>query len=386
MTDRRILLFSPLEGRDPASGDTSYTQALLDDPPPGVVYTTYQDAIADGTVRVRGRKPWHAPRSPTDLAVFGLRLVESGLRRSGVMFRESNWFVTVEPGAFDLIHQHLFPVRQLGTRIPVVSSAGYPLAELYRFREGWSTRRIAVAVAAESTAARLFEVHVPWLHPVGGGVMTVFGERFRSWLIARGVEPGRVLIASTAFPDLDLARSHSDGRTLGFIGRDLLRKGGDLAVEAWRQLHRQDPEWKIVVVTTREHAATLGVLGDNAEIIVDPQRDEVLREIIPRIDILLCPTRSDCGAPYGILECLQAGTPVVTSTIPWLDDRLVPPSVLRVAATVDDLVAGVMEILRTGLLESRVAAKELWRTEFSMPTLHAALSRAYDLALGPDPR
>ena len=382
MTDRRVLLFSPLSDRDPTSGDTSYTEALVAHPPPGVHYITYQEAIAAGTVRVRGRKPWRNPRDLSDLAIFGLRLIESGLRKCGVLFREPNWFITAQPGAFDLIHQHLFPIRQVGTRLPVVSSAGYPLSELYRFREGWSPNRTRVATAGESIMARLFDVHVPWLHPVGNGVMTVYGEHFRSWLIARGVSADRILIASTALPELERSPLVSNGKTLGFIGRDFLRKGGDIAIGAFRRLHDQDPTWTMIVVTTREHAASSVDAGSGVELIVDPSREVVLREVVPRIDILLCPTRSDCGAPYGILESLQADTCVVTSTIPWLDDRLGPPSVMRVPNTVDSVVAGVQDLVRSGLSEAQSAAHELWKTEFSMSELHADLSRAYDLAIG----
>jgi hypothetical protein len=56
------------------------------------------------------------------------------LRRVGVMYREPTWFVTIEPGAFDLVHQHLFSVRQIGDRLPVVSTGGYPLEVLYGAR------------------------------------------------------------------------------------------------------------------------------------------------------------------------------------------------------------------------------------------------------------
>jgi glycosyltransferase involved in cell wall biosynthesis len=378
----RVLLFSPLAGVDPPSGDTSYTEALLADPPPGVRYTDYRQAIEAGTVRVRGRKPWRIPRQLADVGVFGLRLVELGLRRCGVMFREPTWFVTVDPDAFDLVHQHLFALRQIGPRVPVVSGAGYPLSELYQAREGWSPLRARLAVANEALWARLVDVHVPWLRPVDGGVMTVYSEHFRRWLIGRGVRPDRVLIAGTALPPVDQARSLSDGRTLGFVGRDFQRKGGDIALEAFRQLRQDEPDWRMVVVTDRPHAALVdGEPG--VEVLADPPREVVLGQVLPSVDVLLCPTRSDCGAPYAVLEALQSGTAVVASTSPWLDERLRAPAVVRVPAEADAVAGAVRALVAGGLGRAQDDARRLWSTEFSMASLHRALRTAYGQALQP---
>src|SRR6478609_1692318 len=94
----KVLLFSPLRGYDPLSGDTSYTDSLLEDPPPGVHYVSYRQAIDDGTLRIRGRKPWHGGWSPLDILLFSVRTVEMLLRRIGIMFRESVEFVSIAPG------------------------------------------------------------------------------------------------------------------------------------------------------------------------------------------------------------------------------------------------------------------------------------------------
>jgi len=381
MPRRRILLFSPLAGHDPLGGDTSYTEALLDAPPPDVEYSTYKDAIADGRVRVRGRKPWRNPTEGLDATLFSIRLFELGLRRSRVMFREPNWFISVEPGAFDLVHQHLFSVRQIGGRLPVVSGAGYPLPLLYEAREGWSPRHASLALTAESLMARALDVHVPWLRATGDGVLTVYGENFRSWLIDRGADPRRVLISGTALPEIHGLRSRSDGRTLGIIARDFVRKGGDIALEAFRHLHHDDPTLRLLVVTTGQNARDHVAPGPGIEVMVDLDREAVLGAALPRIDILLAPTRSDCGAPYGILEALQAGTCVVTSDIPWLDNRLRPPGVRKVEATTDAVVGAVRSIMRDGLPASQAAARDLWESTFTMDALHRALTRAYDLAL-----
>lgn len=381
-SDLRVLLWSPLRGLDPPSGDVSYTEALLEEPPPGVVYTTYRQAIEDGTVRVRGRKPWRGGLSGTDLGLFAARSVEQLARRSGVLFRERVGYVTVEAGAYDLIHQHLAALRQVGSHVPVVSSAGYPLTELYRWREGWGALHLRAATGVEAWMARAVDAHNPWLRAGRDGVLTVYGDHFRTWLLDRGVDGERVLVSATALPDLRLPPRRSDGRTLAVVARDFWRKGGDVAVEAFRRLHRRDPAWRLVVVTTAASAAAHQSLLDHPAITLelDAARDAILHRVLPTADILLLPTRSDCGAPYGVLEALQAGVSVVISDLPWLDDRLQPPAVARVPRCRPDCV--VTAVLRFAEQADRAtAAHKLWREQFSMPVLHSQLRCAYDAAL-----
>ena len=378
---RRVLLFSPLWWRDPVSGDTSYTEALLEQPPPGVSYTTYDEAIKSGKLRVRGRKPWHGHTSLTDIAIFGARAMESAVRKGSLAFREPVWFVSVDPASFDVVHQHLFAIRQVGSRLPVVSSAGYPLTELYRMREQWTPLHLRCALAFESAAARALDIHEPWLRPTRNGVLTVYTEHFREWLMERGVDADQVRVVGTALPDLGLPRKQSDGRTLGVIARDFVGKGGDIALAAFRELRASDPSWRLIVGTTAAEARVYVTPEPGVELVVDPSRGLVLNDLLPRIDVLLAPTRSDCGAPYTVLEALQAGTCVVMSDIPWIDPRLQPPAVARVPLAADAVASAVVALARGDLRAAQLAAKALWRSEFSMERLHRPLLGAYDAAL-----
>jgi glycosyltransferase involved in cell wall biosynthesis len=371
----RVLLFSPLAGRDPLSGDTSYTEALLRDPPPGITYTTYEQALDDGTLRVLGRKPWRGGTAG-DARLFLERAVELAARRSRLMFREPIWHVSIEPGAFNVVHQHLFAVRQFGERTPVVSSAGYPLTEHYRSRDGWNSARLAIAQALEGAMSRVWDVHTPWLRRTAGSVMTVYSQHFRRWLIARGVRPDDVRVVGTGLPVLDFPAKSADGHTLGVIARDFERKGGHTALEAFRLLRAADPRWHMIVATTSANARALqGEPG--VELVVDADRQTILTEVHPRIDVLLAPTKADCGAPYGVLEALQAGTCVITSDLPWLDDRLLPPGAHRVEAQPEAVAAAVRSVVSGRLSRAQEAATRLWESTFSMSQLHRGLGSAY---------
>jgi glycosyltransferase involved in cell wall biosynthesis len=376
----RVLLVGPFIGYDPPSGDLAYTEALLADPPEGVRYTTLHQALDAGTVRMRGRKPWHGGLG-TDLPFFLARAIELGIRGLGAMFREQTFYLTVEEGSFDLLHQHLFPVRLLGPQLPTVSSAGYPLTVLYQAREGWSSRRLRLALSLEDGLARLAGTHQPWLRPSRSGVLTVYTPFFRDWLIARGVPRFRIRVAGTALPDLPTSPRSSDGRTLGVVARDFELKGGDLALATLRRLRSEDPSWRCVVATTRGSVGGELVGEPGVEVHWDPPRSEVLDSLLPRVDVLLALSRSDCGAPFGVLEALHSGVGVVLSDSAWLDPRLEGPAVARVPLEPAAAAAAVDRLLESGPAALSDAAVSLWRKQFSMPVLHAGLLKAYHQAI-----
>jgi glycosyltransferase involved in cell wall biosynthesis len=373
----RVLLFSPLPGRDPLSGDTSYTAALLQHPPDGVRYTTYAQALEDGTLTIRGRRPRRGHASALDTGLFLARGAEALARRSGLAFREPTWFITVDTQAFDLVHAHLFPLSRIGGSIPIVSSAGYPLRVLYANRERWSRVRIARAEWLERVWSRFAGVHNPWLHHVPPSTMTVYSEAARGYLIANGAPPSRVRIVGTALPPLPLGRRSRDGRSVLFVGRDFDMKGGPLALEAVRRLRRSGHHLNLTVVTSSK-VPRPAHLDASDTWLIDVDRDTLLSEVLPRADVLLAPTHSDCGVPYAVLEALQAGVAVVLSDLEWLDPRPGPPAVRRVARDVASIVAALEELLDPeSLRTSQAAARALWESRYTMTRLGEELRRAY---------
>ena len=74
----------------------AFTEALLARPPEGVTYTTYIDALADGTLVERGRRPKHGAIRARDAFIFCARGIELALRRTGLLFREPYRYLTVD--------------------------------------------------------------------------------------------------------------------------------------------------------------------------------------------------------------------------------------------------------------------------------------------------
>src|SRR4051812_38391050 len=130
----KVLLLSPLPGRDPAGGDITYTQTLLSDPPPGVEYVTYADALADGSLLehgTRGALKRARLRSVGELGFeLGLTSIAhtiNRIRRFRWLFWEPFRFFSVKPGAFDVIHNHIYNARFYGLKTPLVFSNACPL-------------------------------------------------------------------------------------------------------------------------------------------------------------------------------------------------------------------------------------------------------------------
>jgi len=307
-----------------------------------------------------------------------------------VMYREPAWFITVDESAFDVVHQHLFAIRQIGSRVPAVSTAGYPLGLLYASRDGWSSARVNLANVLEYSYARLLDIHNPWLRRSAGNLMTVYTQHFRDHVISQGADPNHLEVISTALPELELPPRRSNGMTLGFIGRDFELKGGDIAVEAFIELRKHHPELRLRLITSSQSVELHNLVGaesDGIELFADVPHQAVIHDHLPEIDILLHPTRADCGAPYSLLEALRSGVFVVTSQFPWLDERLTPPAVARVPVDGASVAAAVARVLDHGLLnDAQLAAQELWAKEFSMRVIHRQLLRAYGrVAVGAPP-
>lgn len=378
----RVLLFSPVRGLDPESGDTSYTEELLKHPPPGVVYTSYPDAIEKGLVTIHGRRST-ALTSRRDARVFARRAVEHSLRATRAAYREPVWHVSITEGTFDVVHQHLFAVRQLGPRqIPVVTTAGYPLGVLYGARERWPRYRIRLADTLERLLSH--SAIVPWMaHP--SAVHGVYSETFRRHLIEAGSPAHRVRRVGTFIEPLETmpSRESAQRNRLLFIGRDFDHKGGPIALETLRQIRRHVPGATLTVVTASRSSARWDLKQPGVQAHLDMDRQAV-QAVIAESDVLLLPTRLDCGAPLAVLEALRAGLPVVLPPDqPWLDDRLQAPAIRRARTAPDAMAAAILPLLSSEdeWRRSSNAAVKLVSEFFSTSVAVRELAEMYTMAI-----
>ena len=372
---------SPVAGLDVSGGDIAYTEALVARPPSGVTYTTYPDAMAQGTLVERGRRPKHGRLGARDGAILAARTVEVGLRKAGVLFREPYRYLTIDPDAFDLVHSHVFPVRQVASRVPMVTSSGFPLPVLYRDRMGWSDRRAAVASWGERLASGVTGTEMPWRPPRNAALSMVQSEHYRNLLLSEGAASARVVVRPLGIDGVAGTPRTGPPRTIGFISTIFEEKGGPVALEAVRAVRSEHPEVTMVVAGIGARP-DVDLQGGAVSWLGPVPRPELLASVLPSIDILVHPTPCDSGPPYVILEALQQGIPVVTTNLSWIDEGLTGPGVRRVPATPATVAGALSELMdpATYVAASR-AAIDLWSERYSMDVLAEEIGESYQRAL-----
>ncbi len=104
--------------------------------------------------------------------------------------------------------------------------------------------------------------------------------------------------------------SQSDGKTIGFIGREWKRKGLDIAVRVVARLREQDPEISLLVAGCEPAEIRHLFAGWNGGYELAAWADP--HDFLANIDVLLHPARAE---PFGMVvaEANAAGVPVIIS-------------------------------------------------------------------------
>lgn len=348
----RVLLISPVPELDPMSGDITYTRQLLEGPPPGILYTTYNSAIHDGRLTELGTRLAVSNATGVDkllqLIVAVLRKFESLFRATGWAYRERIRVFRVQPDAFDLIHVHVFHHRFVGQHPPVVSSSGGPLRWVYSDAWGWSRPRLGTAEAIDAMFGWLWDATMCGSRPGRTALYIALSEYLAQTLRDRGWPRDRVVTQPNYMADAppSAPRAERPPKTLGFVARDFEAKGGQSVLESFKKLRAKHPDLRLRIVGSPPRMDAAARNEDGIEWIPEVDRKELLQEILPSIDILLYPSRCDTGMPYSSMEALAAGIPAIVS-----DYRALPELVGDQAGAVcpggdpDCLVAATEKLL-----------------------------------------
>jgi glycosyltransferase involved in cell wall biosynthesis len=367
----RCLLISSVAPPDPDNGDAQYTRDLIADPPRGVEYVRYIDALATGELEwgpsLRDR-PWQGIASATARAALHV------LRSRGILLPDPVRWLRVR-GAFDLVHIHCFPVRFLGPHPPIVLSDSAGTWWYWTAGRGMSPARVDRLLRRERRAARAFGYVHPSAYPDPARRRLFAIDSARQLLERVGVDPSTVEICPLGVPAA-LRAAQGDGRTILFIARDFHAKGGDVALAAFERVRREVPDARLLVVGTAEPGSILA----GVEWLGLRTREELYRDIYPSADVFLYPTRFD-AAPLVVAEALAHGVPVVTTAKYGLPD-LVRDGETGVLVPEDDAPAAaraVAELLRDPERRARLsaAARADFDTRLSAHRRNELLGQAY---------
>lgn len=399
----KVLLISPVPGLDPMSGDVTYTQQLLAAPPPGVLYTTYEQALADGSlVEVGTRVAFRTaprPHRVGHLLVALARKAELWMRRSGLTYREPIRVFYVPPGTYDLVHVHVFHHRFLGEPPPIVASAGGPLQWVYADAWGWSPVRIAIAEAFERVLGTLWDATMCGSRLGRAQVLIAPSQYLRQWLARRGWAPDDIVVQPNYYTKQKNGAFSIPGQAsptrLGFIARDFEAKGGLDAIAAHQLLRQTHPNLELLIVGSEPRLDAEALKNTGIQWLAELPREDLLTRVLPRIDILVYPSRFDTGVPYSAMEALAEGIPAVVSDYRSLPDLVgADAGFVTGIGDVPALATAVARLLDPiTYRRTREGAKSRFEDVFSARTqaprlggVYRALERTRRAPSGPEPR
>jgi glycosyltransferase involved in cell wall biosynthesis len=104
-----------------------------------------------------------------------------------------------------------------------------------------------------------------------------------------------------------------------FVGYDYYLKGGDIALKAFEIINKEIPKSKLLFISKNKPPAKFSNV-----IYIGVIDNEILkREILPNVDIFMCPFRFKRTSGMSILEAMSAGVPVISTYHPLIEDYVI---------------------------------------------------------------
>jgi glycosyltransferase involved in cell wall biosynthesis len=367
----RVLLISPLRGLDPPGGDITYTEELISNMGRDVEYVTYDQAIADGSVVELTRRNW---RMAPVIAIANK--VVNICRRLRLIYWEPFRFFYITPGIYDVVHVHHYPFRVINKSCPIMYSSGAPLGDLYRDRRKYSKRRIILLSAIETHLCRLFDVNHSSYHLPQVDRIAVYTDYYCDYLKEICNLPDDCLVKLPIFLcDLAVNRVEHTGTRFGFVAYDFSSKGGEVLLASFRRVREYDK------------SASLHIIGNLPDEFRDEEgvtvygtvnRDFVLRQFFPMIDVFVYPTPQDCFS-YVILEALRAGCAICTSDYVSMPEAVDygKAGLISPVGDVESLASNMIAMLD---IDTRLKFQEAARSQFLKKFDSAiVLSKLYEI-------
>jgi glycosyltransferase involved in cell wall biosynthesis len=364
-----------------------YTEELLAHPPASVEYETYPDALAAGRLVELGRRSDFITASgATKFASLARIARERGintLRRAGLLFREPFRFFAVEPGAYDLVHCHVFSIAFESLDAPLVISNAAMIEDLYLARQ-WSPGHVRFASWADAAVARRLHVQHTSQSMTGAAAVVCFTSTLAREMARRGsARPDRVHVAPCFVEPGPRLPAPATPHRIGFIGSAFRAKGGDTVLKAFEIARRERPDLELIVIGTSPPAASTELRTRGITWHDHVPRRELLETHMQMFDVFAYPTECD-GLPLTVLEVMGRGIPIATSdyrampevvghghagsVTPQRDPRALADALLRLL----DPVANA---------DARRRAADWFDTNYSPDVAVPMLARAYDAAV-----
>ncbi len=391
MSNVRVLLLSPLPGIDPPCGDVTYSESLLDHPPPGVEYVTYAEALADGTLVELGRRADLARSTGLGKVRAAARILReravNTLRHRGLLFAEPFRHFSVSPGIYDVVHCHVFSASFGELDAALVVSNAAPIEDLYLGARGWGARHVRIAATADRLLARWLGVQHTSYELPRADVVVSFTETFRTELARRGSAAADRIRVAPCFVDRNpRPEAHHPPYRIGFVATAFEAKGGPTVIAAFEEVRQSRPDAVLSIIGSPPRMTAREQQDHGIEWLGRVDRDELMSVHLPRFDIFAYPTLAD-GLPLSVLEVMALGIPVVTSDFAAMPEIVGHGTAGRVVPQHDAhrLAEEVLYLLRPEVHPGASAATQRWfdqhyETSFAVGLLGEAYADAVRLS------
>lgn len=171
------------------------------------------------------------------------------------------------------------------------------------------------------------------------------------FVLPQGVDTSR-FVPVTAEGKRDLRIKYNlpeDSPVVLFCARIVINKGIDTMLEAWRIIHEEQPNAKLVVVGGGEHELVNEIAICSKELdnsIIQFGEVDKPDEFYRLADVYFFPSRFE-GLPTTVMEALSSGLPCVTSDIGGCRDLVIPSKagVLVDSENYEDFARVIIEVL-----------------------------------------
>ncbi|NJD18053.1 MAG: glycosyltransferase family 4 protein [Gemmatimonadetes bacterium] len=354
-----------LLGARGGGGEEVFVRDLAASPPPGVGYTLTlepHESVPGARARAGEEVLFNRIVHPFLWPLLGLRSYRVGTE-------------------VDLVHVHNHPTRlRLPGPKPVVYSvggAGYPhYLETYL---GWSGARVRERYRRARRVYRSLGIRSEVATPEWVDAVVVFSEFAADRLAAFDVSREKIHVIPPGF-DIP-APSCAPGAgpfTFLLVGREPVRKGADLAVEAIRELRSRGLDVRLRLVGDVEYP---GWTADGIEGHGPVSRDVIFRDFYAHADAALVPSRAE-GYGFAAVEAMGMGLPVVAARRDALPEivgdagLLVEPGARALAGAMASLASDP-----SGARALGVRARQRFEERFTRVRARAALGAVYQALL-----
>lgn len=296
----KILLVSPKDPQTPKKlellmgGENTYSENLLNHPPEGVTYIHYQQALKDNKIKYT---IWQKPLN----LLIKLRILppDGGIQSLKIIDR------------FDLIHAHGYCLRLKNYIGPVIlsdSSSNYLFLKGYL---GWSIFRIKIAYNIRRFVSRLFRIYDQNLN-LQDAPLLVWSKFAKNLHLKLGQNPKQIFVIPPGVENHTFSIKEHKSFTILFIGIWFQRKGGDLVLEAYKEIKKKHHQVRLLLISKLKSGYKLpaGVIHKSYL-----PRKVLFRDIFPQADVLiLVPPRAE-GYGMVVEEAASFGIPAIVTKV-----------------------------------------------------------------------